>query len=270
MRVLEATIELMYRQPVENKGDGYRPKVLYDVMGFFEPQPDPANPFFQAERPADVTFPRNQTGCNSAMHYPNDMEGGCPCNLLNVELAGVFAFVCESLGARDGADIYCSWKDPRWRHNWSALIRNFMDGDRMQPLIEDCKDACRRGGSVENFYQSLGSGMETDTDKMAYNIGDVIGIVRMFKVLTSGGDPDVLAMRLYGQNCIGRHEELDRVTDYHQEIQRRIVGLGQDQMAHPDVLQEVAAERRRDLMTKPCTVPTTSEPRGEVAAGCQP
>lgn len=44
------------------------------------------------------------------------------------------------------------------------------------------------GEQVDDWYQSLGPGMETDSDKMGYNIGDVAGVALLMRFLTTTDD----------------------------------------------------------------------------------
>lgn len=68
-----------------------------------------------------------------------------------------------------------------------------MQTDRLFKLFKRFKEAPnrepgRRGISRDQWYQSLGPGMETDSDKMGYNIGDVAGVALLMRFLTTTDD----------------------------------------------------------------------------------
>lgn len=75
-----------------------------------------------------------------------------------------------------------------------------MRTDRLQEVLQYLKNAPSRAQlgadgyghmirqSIKDWYQSLGPDMETDGDKMGYNIGDVAGIALLMRFLTSTDD----------------------------------------------------------------------------------
>lgn len=75
-----------------------------------------------------------------------------------------------------------------------------MQTDRLHEVLQYLKNAPRRAQlgadgyghtteqSITDWYQSLGPDMETDGDKMGYNIGDVAGIALLMRFLTNTDD----------------------------------------------------------------------------------
>lgn len=73
-----------------------------------------------------------------------------------------------------------------------------MQTDRLYEIFQYLKDSPSRAALADSshtrdefineWYQSLGPGMETDSDKMGYNIGDVAGVALLMRFLTTTDD----------------------------------------------------------------------------------
>lgn len=196
MQVLETTINFMHQEQSPRRDTYYCPPFKLDpaAPAVSKQQPNMQNNYFRTSRPESLHFPRHETNC--PMH--NNPKEMCPCETGNIELAALFAFVTRDLGFWSAIDPN-SWRTHRDYYNYGKLLTLFLGSDPLYRLLAHFKDP--RGGSNARdiFYQSLGPGMELEDYKLSYNIGDVVGIALMFKLLTAPASSDLLALRLYQQ-----------------------------------------------------------------------
>ncbi|KAK7514760.1 hypothetical protein IWZ03DRAFT_443319 [Phyllosticta citriasiana] len=92
------------------------------------------------------------------------------------------------------------WTKNRPGYGYSELLDHFLKHDWVYPLLTYFKDiprgfheldtieVGRQRSNDSSFYRSFGPSMETDSDKMGYNIGDVVGIALVFRILTTTDD----------------------------------------------------------------------------------
>lgn len=149
---------------------------------------------YRAERPADLTFSRESVPC--VFHEPgeNEQRMACPCRLGNVDLSTILDKICRQLGLAYAAEASSrglgqrQWWQAKFGNNYSRLLDWLLGQDRLYPLLNYLKEGAARSGDKDAFYQSLGPGMETDIDKMGYNVGDVVGIALIMRYLTTTDD----------------------------------------------------------------------------------
>ncbi|KAK8212494.1 hypothetical protein IWZ01DRAFT_550465 [Phyllosticta capitalensis] len=111
------------------------------------------------------------------------------------------------------------WTKERRGFGYVKLLQQFLKNDWMFPILNHLKDAPNRwverntqpedndedgeygGGSggkpnKAGFFRSFGPSMESDSDKLGYNIGDVVGIALIFRFLTTTENRQLLFARL--------------------------------------------------------------------------
>lgn len=159
--------------------------------------------WYKGHRPQHLFFPRFRAHADTCDLHDNEGarlndEGlSCPCRSTgNIDITTVFDFLCRQLGYRDWYNRTCQkrvWQKAREYCNYGQFLRCTMKTDRLFKLFKHFKEAPnrepgRRGISRDQWYQSLGPGMETDSDKMGYNIGDVAGVALLMRFLTTTDD----------------------------------------------------------------------------------
>lgn len=171
--------------------------------------------WYKNPRPRQLCFPRFAAKTDSCELHNNeppstasrvDAHGlSCPCRSTgNVDITTIILFLCRQLGYRsrwsDGECIKPLWHQAGYGCNYGAFVESTMQTDRLQRVLQYLKDAPSRalletdgfGLNTAQFrkhwYQSLGPDMETDGDKMGYNIGDVAGVALLMRFLTSTDD----------------------------------------------------------------------------------
>ncbi|KAK7556724.1 hypothetical protein IWX46DRAFT_653979 [Phyllosticta citricarpa] len=206
INVLDATIANSYQ------GTGRRPYLTQPFRATpqrITPQPKLAHTHLSGVRPDSLKFPSQDEAEQCAFHkhlrpgesYPRDIA--CPCRTGNLDIETVIALVCRQLGLRQ--DDEHSFRKRRWTKNrpgygYSELLDHFLKHDWVYPLLTYFKDiprgfheldtieVGRQRSNDSSFYRSFGPSMETDSDKMGYNIGDVVGIALVFRILTTTDD----------------------------------------------------------------------------------
>ena len=121
------------------------------------------------------------------------MGMACPCGLGNVDLSTILDDICRQLGLTNLAAT-CSgihkriWSSAKLYNNYASLLGWLLGQDRLYPLLNYLKDGPGRSKNKSEFYQSLNPTMESDIDKMGYNIGDVVGVALIMRYLTTTDD----------------------------------------------------------------------------------
>ena len=189
--VLDATIAHMFQRTPRQR---FSKTSYFGNVLWFEPTFKFTSDFYQGERPRELTFSRERVRC--AFHLPegNDLGITCPCRLGNVDLSAILDYICRqlTLGTRREPSLHGyernRWDKAKFKNNYKNLLNFMMGEDRLYPLLDYLKDAANRFYSKDEFYQSLGPGMEQDMEKMGYNIGDVVGIALIMRFVTTTDD----------------------------------------------------------------------------------
>lgn len=189
--VLDATIAHMFQGT---------PRARYEKTPY-RGRPYKVEPFFKVksahygnERPPSLTFSRDSVECKFHALGENELGMACPCRLGNVDLSTILDDICRQLGMASAANVSSGsisqrqWWKAKFRNNYASLLDWLLGQDRIYPLLNYLKEGADRSGNKEEFYQSLGPGMETDIDKMGYNIGDVVGVALIMRYLTTTDD----------------------------------------------------------------------------------
>ena len=189
--VLDATIAHMFQgTPRERywktpwRGDGYwiQPFFKFHSLHYGGP------------RPPNLMFSKNLISCDLHRLEANESGMTCPCRLGNVDLSTILDHICRQLDLTYAADSagtdlrQRNWSNAKMRNNYARLLEWLLGQDRLYPLLDYLKEGAARSGDKTEFYQSLGPGMETDIDKMGYNIGDVVGVALIMRYLTTTDD----------------------------------------------------------------------------------
>ncbi|KAK7538738.1 uncharacterized protein J3D65DRAFT_602719 [Phyllosticta citribraziliensis] len=162
-----------------------------------------SHPLFQNKRPRNLFFPSESLDCQFHLNAPIEQDKRkmyCPCRHGNLDLEAILAHVRRQLGLRDSAKREW-WTERKW-FGYAKLLQHFMQDDWIYPILNHLKDAPNRWARENaapngRFYRSLGiPSMEIESDKMGYNIGDVVGIALMFRFLTTTDDRKLLFARL--------------------------------------------------------------------------
>lgn len=174
---------------------------------------------YQSKRPEQLYFPRcteQLDSCelhNNIPGFPdirvNDHGLSCPCRSTgNVDITTILGFLCRQLGYRGWAGGELPkplWHKSKFGCNYGAFLESTMQTDRLHEIFQYLKNAPSRAYQAfmstatadlactikqykDDWYQSLGPGMETDGDKMGYNIGDVAGVALLMRFLTTTDD----------------------------------------------------------------------------------
>ena len=172
------------------------------------------SPFFQAERPDALQFPHSQLEC--PLHRPGFSATGlnCPCvETSNIDITTVLDFICRQLrytreldeewDVDPAADTITGfpitsmarpWTDTVFRYNYGKMMEGLMGTDRLHALLAFFKDvpkfvASRLNRGIQGrWYTLFKPGMEVEEDMMGYNIGDVVGIALLMRLLTTTDD----------------------------------------------------------------------------------
>lgn len=189
--VLDATIAHMFQGTPRPRHmtTPYR-GAPYLVQPFFKIK----SAYYQGVRPQDLTFSRESVACTFHVRGENELGIACPCSLGNVDLSTILDHICRQLGLTNAAYATSTgvgqrqwWKAKKF-NNYAKLLDWLLSQDRVYPLLNYLKEGAARSGDKDSFYQSLGPGMETDINKMGYNIGDVVGIALIMRYLTTTDD----------------------------------------------------------------------------------
>jgi len=193
-KVLDATIAHMFQgTPRERFLDHPYDKPAQWIQPTFKISSD----HYGGERPRNLTFNKDQVDCPFHLPDGNDLDMTCPCRLGNVDLSTILDHICRELNLQTGIDHNSQSdsgeREKRWFvakkfNSYRALLDNLLGKDRLYPLLYHLKEAPRFSGDVGGFYESLGPGMEVDSNKMEYNIGDVVGIALIMRFLTTTDD----------------------------------------------------------------------------------
>ncbi len=181
--VLDATIAHMFQG---TKRSRYRYQQWRDDY-WVEPTFKFSSPFFNGQRPADVTFSTNMGPCQFHRAVANSRGRRCPCYVGNLDISAVLANIATQLGM-SGLIEPRAWKENRYGYNYGHLLEGCFGGHRLFEILEYWKvapDPSGRGGESARgrFYRSLIPGMELDERKMGYNIGDVVGNALIMRFL---------------------------------------------------------------------------------------
>lgn len=211
INVLDATIAHMYQATPRERFEelDWGTKQTYWIRPTWKIH----SPRYQSPRPQDLCFPRFRGHVDSCELHENKVvppgsrlnrKGlSCPCQSTgNVDITNIFEFISRQLGYNDGRPS--SKNDKRQWHqvkpgcNYASLLKSTMQTDRLYEVFEYLKNAPERASrpdssstpkeQLDDWYQSLGPGMETDSDKMGYNIGDVAGVALLMRFLTTTDD----------------------------------------------------------------------------------
>lgn len=166
--------------------------------------------YFQNQRPDDLRFPQGQLGCE--LHRQGSSVTGlkCPCaETGNVDITSVADFICRQLGYTRGKNVVPnddiavfpfdtlarSWARATYKYNYGKFIDGLMGTDRLHDLLSFFKEVPRMvgrrfpGSDMQGkWYTLLRPGMEAEEDMMGYNIGDVVGIALLMRLLTTTDD----------------------------------------------------------------------------------
>ncbi|KAK8249666.1 hypothetical protein IWZ00DRAFT_278803 [Phyllosticta capitalensis] len=187
-----------------------------------EPRWRLTRPQFRGQRPGEFIFSNVDTCC--PFHKPREKGTGrdiaCPCRTRNLDLETIIAHVRRQVGLYEiSEETVRSWTKERRGFGYVKLLQQFLGNDWMFPILNYLKDAPNRwaerntqpedndedgeygggGGGKPNkagFFRSFGPSMESDSDKLGYNIGDVGGIALIFRFLTTTEDRKLLFARL--------------------------------------------------------------------------
>lgn len=152
-------------------------------------------------RPPDLIFHHGRHPRECEFHSPevNDQGMACPCHLTsNIDITTIIEYISRQLNYRDlktGEVLEKgAWSTPRRGVSYDKFLAWTMSLDRVYPFLELFKDEPARiqrstGQAAKvAFYHSLGPGMERESPKMAYNIGDVVGIALLMRCITTTDD----------------------------------------------------------------------------------
>lgn len=188
--VLDATIAHMFQGTPRKR---YLKTIWRSPSRWIQPFFKVKSIHYGGERPPNLTFSSDPVQCHFHQLARNDLGMACPCGLGNVDLSTILDDICRQLGLAIG--IYDSsslgprsWFVAKTYNNYAKLLGWLLGQDRLFPLLDYLKDGARRSGNKDDFYQSLGPGIETDIDKMGYNIGDVVGVALIMRYLTTTDD----------------------------------------------------------------------------------
>lgn len=204
MSVLDATIAHMYQGTPRDKFKKTDWKT--EKEHWIHPTWKIHSGRYESCRPQHLVFPRFRAKVDSCDLHNNkpdhpqtrlNAQGlSCPCKSTgNVDITTVVEFLCRQLGFRDpmwgkpcGKRV---WHEVKHGCNYGAFLVSTMQTDRLHGFFQYLKNAPSRAYpdvSRDDWYQSLGPGMETDSDKMGYNIGDVAGVALLMRFLTTTDD----------------------------------------------------------------------------------
>ena len=164
---------------------------------------------FNEKRPETPTFPLNQQHCilhgmwkeGGRTHTGLSPEGiSCPCvQTGNVDITTILDFILKQLGfakspfevdqeipSRD-SNLSRSWESPRFRCNYDMFLKWTLEGNRFYHLLKQLNGIPKWKSEADRdqFYQSLGPGLEAKDDEIGYNAGDVIEVVLLMRFLTT-------------------------------------------------------------------------------------
>ncbi|KAK4615739.1 hypothetical protein CLAFUW4_09868 [Fulvia fulva] len=145
------------------------------------------------ERPESMKFPRVWKDVNCGIHADQDYDPqlsdqiamACPCTTGNVDIAALLNLFCGQLKFQ--LDLL-HWRQHRHRISYHDFLRTELDQDRLYFILNWMKSRCYTG-DVHHFCQDLGlPEMGQNDDQMAYNVGDIAGIILAFEQLFASDD----------------------------------------------------------------------------------
>jgi hypothetical protein len=182
------------------------------------------SPFFNDERPDDLTFETGVYDCPSELHYTMRDDGrniSCPCLTSNIEISALASHITRELGWNKEGDpvLNVEVEDPirksvaqrfMWWQNrigfrYQQFLQSFFLEQRMGEFLQDFK-TFGEGGEQKKGEASMGFLARTDKQPMstymsqrrfaAYLCGDVIGIALAMRFMTTTNNRLLLAFPL--------------------------------------------------------------------------
>lgn len=167
--------------------------------GFWRSRPnlDPSpfkiqNQFLNGTRPNGLRFTRVRDllpgQCKCDLHIysrTTDLqEQACGCHSGNVDIAALLDNFGRQLGLNTDKH---EWSYIRRHFNYGKLINCMLHDDQILPFLGWAKNRARADvNGSSSFYQELGRpDMVQNSDAMAYNIGDVVGLNAIFEEFTN-------------------------------------------------------------------------------------
>ncbi|KAK8161519.1 hypothetical protein IWX90DRAFT_506179 [Phyllosticta citrichinensis] len=208
-RYLEDMIQLSKRYQCFGRNDRpeYRTQPYQGNPVTIVPQPKLDSTHLSGIRPDSLKFPTHDESRKCAFHkslqpgqsYPRNIA--CPCRTGNLDLETIVAHVRRQLrlgedGVEEdevGEDEDCGvpkrlWTKNRFRYPYANLLKDFLQHDWVYNLLYHFKETPSNSENPGAYYRSFGPSMESDSDKMGYNIGDVVGIALILRILTTTDD----------------------------------------------------------------------------------
>lgn len=165
--------------------------------------------YFNNQRPNHLQFPQGQLGCE--LHRPGSSHTGlkCPCaETGNIDITSILDFICRQLGYTRGLDaagdediatfpidtMARPWTTVGYKYNYGKFTDSLLGTERLHGLLSFFKEVPRlvaqrfNATMQSNWYTLLKPGMEREQDMIGYNIGDVIGIALLMRLLTTTDD----------------------------------------------------------------------------------
>ncbi|KAI9881249.1 MAG: hypothetical protein M1830_005535 [Pleopsidium flavum] len=198
-KVLNATIAHMFQGTPRER---FLEHLYGGAVQWVQPTFKITSKYYDAERPRNLTFSRDDVDCTLHLPGGDDLGMTCPCRLGNVDLSTILDHICRQLNLQTGINHYNEpdrgeiakqWFVPKKYNSYKAVLQNLLGEDRLFPLLNHLKEAPK---SRSRFNKSLGSGMKVDIHKMGYDIGDVVGVALVMRFLTTTDDRKLLAGRL--------------------------------------------------------------------------
>ncbi|KAK7538737.1 uncharacterized protein J3D65DRAFT_658177 [Phyllosticta citribraziliensis] len=204
IHVLDATIANSYQGTPRPE---YETQPYQGIPQRIVPQPKLGSIHLSGARPDSLKFPTQDEAGGCVFHrslgtgqfYPRNIA--CPCRTGNLDLETIIAHVRRQLrlgehGAYEdevGEDEDCGvpkrlWTKNRFRYRYADLLKHFLQHDWVYNLLDHFKEIPSNSENPGAYYRSFGPSMESDSDKMGYNIGDVVGIALIFRTLTTTDD----------------------------------------------------------------------------------